>query len=368
MYQITGWEVLSNLFLLLFAVLLSWKAFKEPFEIPPFRRLLVIASIFLIYLYAFHDFDYLGYKIMVDSYSSHFEDIYLRIVDFVSGNYFLFRLIVFGSSFLLMLLSFKRLNVGFDLCFLFYVMTSVAVLSYGRFTLALSLSFLGYTYIIKPFRFRMLSFAIGIALIVFSISFHRSALILVPIYIGAMFIHRFNRRNIALFIGLVGVIVGLYLLYGVQLLSLIVESDVLEEYQANRSFSSGSGGTGIGMRVHRLLQYSKYYLSLILFVIVVLKHDFKNWPLFMKILSAFFVLIMIIALLFSFSLQDAATGLLYYRTLYYSSISMCVFLAYCYKLDIRRKFIKIILYLGLLSQIYEFSYHAYHAFRGMYVA
>lgn len=364
MYVITGWQVLSNLALLLLALLFSKKAFREPSVMKASSRFFAIISIFLIYLYAFHDLDYLGYKSMVDTHSIHFEEIYINIVDLVSENYFLFRLIVFGSAYVLMLLALKRMDVGFDLCFFFYAMTSVCVLSYGRFTLALSLSFLGYTFVIKPYKPKLLSIAMGIALIVVALEFHRSSLILVPLYIASLFIHQFNRRNITLFVLLVALVAIYYYLLGSELLLAITQADTLENYEASRSFGAGSGGNGIGITIHRILQYSKYYLTLILFVIVVAKNNFKDWPLPMKMLSAFYVLIMILAFLFSFDLDGTATGLLYYRTLYYSSIAMVVFLAYCYKMNIRRRFVRVIVYIGLLSQIYEISYHAYQAFLG----
>lgn len=368
MYVITGWQVLSNMALLLLALLFSKKAFKEPYVMKASSRFFAIISIFVIYLYAFHNLDYLGYKTMVDTYSIHFEEIYYDIIDFVSGNYFLFRLIVFGSSYILMLLALRRMEVGFDLCFFFYAMTTVSVLSYSRFTLALSLSFLGYTFLIKPYKPKILSIATGLVLIVFALEFHRSSLVLIPWYIASLFIHQFNRKNIIIFVLLVAFVTLFYTLFGSELLVSITQSDSLENYEANRSLGKGSGGNGLGITILRILQYSKYYLTLYLFVIVVAKHNFKDWPLHMKKLSAFYVLIMILAFLFSFNLEGTSTGLLYYRTLYYSSIAMVIFLAYCYKNNIRRKFVRIIIYLGLLSQIYEISYHAYQAFLGQMIS
>lgn len=368
MYVITGWQVLSNLALLLLAIALSWKAFKEPFVMKTPNRIWAVVFIFVLYLYAFHDLDYLGYKVMMETHSIHFEDVYHDIVDLVSENYLLFRLIVFGSAYILLLIALKRIDVGFDLCFLFYAMTSVCVLSYGRFTLALSLSFLGYTFVVKPCKPKFLSIAMGIAMIVFSLEFHRSSLLLIPLYIASLFIHRFNRRNIILFVLLVALVALAYYFWGAELLISITQSESLEQYEANRSLGAGSGGNGIGIVIHRFLQYSKFYLALLLFIIVVAKHNFKNWPLPIKMVSAFYVLIIILAFLLSFNLEGASTGLLYYRTLYFSSIAMVIFLAYCYKMNIRRKFVRIIIYLGLLSQIYEISYHAYQAFLGQMIS
>lgn len=367
MYVITGWQVLSNLALLLLAVLFSRQAFKEPYVMKAHRRFWAFVCIFVLYLFAFHDLDYLGYKVMVDTYSIHFEEIYNDIIDLVSGNYLLFRLIVFGSAYLLLLLAFKRMEVDFDLCFLFFAMTSVCALSYGRFTLSLSLSFLGYTYIIKPFKPKLLSIVTGIVLVVFSLQFHRSSLLLLPMYIGSLFIYRFNNRNITFFVLLVALVAFVYFIFGSKLLLAITQSESLESYEVNRSFGRRTGGNGIGITIHRMLQYSKYYLTLILFVITVAKYDFKNWPLPIKIMSAYYVLIMILAFLFSFNLEGTATGVLYYRTLYYSSIAMVIFLAFCYQKNIRQRFVRIIVYLGLFSQIYEILYHAYQAFLGQMV-
>lgn len=369
MYGITGWQVLINLLMLLLAVQFSRQALKTPYIIKPKQKIMSIILILFIYLFSFYALDYLGYMIMVENYSSHFEDIYLDIIDMVSGDYLLFRLIVFGSAYLLTLFAFKRLDKEFDLTFLVFVMTSVTVLAYGRFTLALALSFWGYSFIVKTFRPRILSIAMGIALMIFSLRFHNSVLILMPLYAASLLLRNINRTTVSFVILIVIATAILYSLFGESILSSITSSESLEEYEANRAVGTGGGGilSGIGMGelIHRLLQYSPYYLSFILYFIVVAKHDFRNWSISIRLVSSLFAVIMIMATLLSIRVGSMNTNLLFYRTLYYSSLAMCLFLSYCYKNNIRQKFVKTIIIIAFVSQVYEISYYSYLAFLGL---
>ena len=214
----------------------------------------------------------------------------------------------------------------------------------------------------------MPSIFLGGVLIFFSIYFHRSAIIIIPIYMLSLFVKNFTKINI--YISLLGLVVLMVYYYtnGLVLLTSFVNANELEEFEAYRAIGEATNDSlGLGMILSRVLEYTPYYLSLVLFFLVVTKHNYNKWPTSIKCVSTFFVLTVVVATFLSVQFENIRTTVLFYRVLYYSTFAMAIFLAYCYKTRICQKLVKCIAIIALLAQIYTISYHTYQAFMGAYV-
>ena len=377
MLKITGWQVIFNIVLFLVAFLILKPSLKGKHCVNKGQRAFAIFVLFIFFVFGYNDLDYLHYKQLLlerNPYELlHLEVVYLGLLDIVNYSHLLFRIIVFGGALLLYLLSIKRLNVDFDLNLLFFVVICAVISNYGRWTLALSISFLGFSFIAKPINqqwlVRLVSYLIGFLLISVSLFFHRSILILVPLYIVVLFIKSMNKAKLYFMILVLMAVVYFLYYYGAELIPLITTADSLEQFEASRSVGevAGQGDIGIGMIINYTFENIARYLSIFLYIKLILRGYYKKWPLEMKLVSTLVIVIMLFSSFFLIPMGGLDMFTLYYRFMFFSSFPMCIFCAYAYQRNELRHMVMTIFYFSLIYQIYNMSYHAYHAFLGIWV-
>ena len=174
--------VIIDIALLLTTGLLLLPAFlSSKRETSKSRIILAIILAITFCVFAFWAGDYLHlmerYSQLQSGFDWHIEDVYIFIAHNLGVYYHTFRLIIWGTTILLIALTYKRLNLRWDLtlffCFTFYLL----YLSYARVSLAMAMIFYGYSLMVKPFhRLKYLSLFIGTAMICCSVFFHRTAL------------------------------------------------------------------------------------------------------------------------------------------------------------------------------------------------
>ena len=152
----------------------------------------LFCGILLFSLTSFVDADFFHYYETMSEYKNQLfvdqerglEVVYQYLIGFINGNYFLFRLIVWGSSLLLVVFAANKLRV--DVCqtlFLLFI-GFILTFSYARASLAMAVFSVGVVIICNALqgtiKKRIFSVIFGLAIIAGSIYFHRS---MIPMFV-----------------------------------------------------------------------------------------------------------------------------------------------------------------------------------------
>lgn len=125
------------------------------------------------------------------------EAVYQLLSFYFKGNYFLFRILVWGSSILIFCITSKRLKIPPRVSIICLYCLFIPLFSYARATLGMCIYFCGFSFLIKPNKhFRFFNLLFGIFLILVSSIFHRSMLVLIiltaPVMIFPLLKDNFN--------------------------------------------------------------------------------------------------------------------------------------------------------------------------------
>lgn len=276
----------------LIMILYVLKVRKKPHKLASRSIKFTLFLCLLHYLFCMFEGDYFSYKdivedsgftslVLYDARTFHVELPYVAIINFVHNDYFLFRVIVWGGSMLLLCLTAKNLQLDKS-TFVFYLAIYLAPFtSTSRVALALAVGFMGFSLIVKPFKIKYLSYVIGGLLCISSIWLHRSAPFLLLIY--PLSLIKFDKKKIILLAILVPVSV-LVISTGLvdYIFSLdtsaedsVIDAQVAQEYlESDVTFSS----RGPGELIRLFLSYLSYLLVLVVMIRLIWKGEYNSIP------------------------------------------------------------------------------------------
>ncbi len=147
----------------------------------------IIFFILLIFcLFASYDGDYWSYysnyKQLKINYEIQvgMEEVFAYIIGYrLVDSYLYFRFVVWGGGLLLYWLSFKRLGINSSLIWLIFTATTLLSIAYIRAFLGMGFALYGYTYLIKPSRYKILSYIFGLSIVGASFFFHKSMFVII---------------------------------------------------------------------------------------------------------------------------------------------------------------------------------------------
>ena len=322
---------------------------------------LLLCSVFII-IAAFNRGDFFHYFYMVRNYNpilgTHMEDFYNWLILVVNRNYLLWRIVIWGGAFLIFILSAKRLKINSIIAVFVLFVCFINDFNYSRFSLACAVYFFGLTFIIRPIPRTILSYVIGVALILSSQFFHASVTILIIATI-VVFIP-FNKRIALLAVVLIPLILRLlpsYYLDGLFLADSLTNVDVNQKVENYSAGVDGSSGKGIAAVFYDILHHGSFYLALYYSGRTIFKNEVGQISVQMvKLYKILFAIIFIASIIGMF--YDA--NVFYYRVLYMSVIPMCLVLAYLQEERlINAKWMRNIYYLIIFSIIYNVMYNIY---------
>ncbi|MBR1792258.1 MAG: EpsG family protein [Bacteroidales bacterium] len=163
------------------------------------RKVISFLCFFIVFaIFYCVDTDYLNYKFIVETASkwvsnvgSSTEILYQRLAYWCNGNYELFRLIVWGAAIIIFSVCARRFGTSVYLALLMLFLLYYNYFCYARASLAMSVFFLGVCILVTS-RKRWWKIA-GIAVMVFSLAFHRSMLI--PLSISPLMFIDITKKN-----------------------------------------------------------------------------------------------------------------------------------------------------------------------------
>lgn len=355
--------VAFNLFLLVSIVLLMRRARLFPYKVNRgFRKIALLLSLMFV-LFSFWGADWFHYLEIYpnlrNGYSAHMEDVYIFIAQNLSIGYISFRFAIWGIGLMMYYWLVRRLSVNTDLALFFFLSIWLIWFSYARVSLAMVLVYLGVTMIYKPFKYKFLSYIIGVILILSSILFHKTALFAIAIMTIAILCGLFNKRLVAVILPLFVIIIPFFI------------SSFLSEFMTLDSYDDGIldvsvrygqyyldedySVMGLGAMLQRLLEMTPYYLLAITSYVILLRYNVeKDVALFMRML----IIIVLISSLLSID-YGLNTSVLYVRFMRFAFIPASIVLAYMWSNKIYFKLTKFIFYIAITGSFYAVIYSLY---------
>lgn len=193
------------------------------------------------------------------------EKIYTWIANKLApDNYFLFRIIVWGTAQLLLWDTFRRLSVSSHLLLALFVSIWMIWFSYGRVSLAMAIAFWGLTIYHKTSNISIIPKIIGVCAILISFYLHKSAVFLIIVSLLTILTKRTSKTLFV--IGLIGFPLLAYLLRegltDTIILTMTDRTEDLNEYlaKAQQYMNAEETGYGIGPLLAHILEKVPYYL------------------------------------------------------------------------------------------------------------
>lgn len=285
--------------------------------------------------------DWIHYSERLEYYHAHdfnaLEMIYGDIMDISGSNYLLFRLIVWGSGLLVLKLLFDRLKLGTSMIMSFFIVWGLLFYAYPRVSLALSLFFYGYSFLVKPIKLKFISYILGIALIGFSIYFHKSIIELVVL--APFSFIKLNKRRLIILV--IGSILTIIIMNSIDLLKSMLELGIKgEEYLSMEAFDYSFGK----VLVDTILRIP---IFIVVFYIVryICSRANDNFG-FDNSFITFIILIFSLAIILLFC--DIKSQVPFYRTLYMIFIPLSIVMTALYHTKLRRKILNltVLMYIG----------------------
>lgn len=303
----------------------------------------------------FHLMEHVHNYVYISGYYNYGEPIYQTIAQFVSSNYLLFRTIVWGGAFLAFVLTAKRMNVSVYLAIAILCLCYNVTFSYGRVTAAIAIYFLGLSFLCRPIRIKILSYAIGGIIILFSWQFHTSGLIM--LLMTAMLFLPVKRWSIWVVIVLIPVAAAL----GKDLFFMFAFDDATDDFMANKmlSYSDREVRAGIAKYMLNLINYSAFLIPMyISYKTIFVKNKLKNID--VGIIRMFKVTFGLTYTAVSFLLFGETFFTFFYRILNMTMIPIVIIVVglYYYHNMTRRDFIHAIIP-GFLYSTYHLAYMLY---------
>lgn len=149
--------IVFGLFIVLYYRFYTARSLRNNAVAPNYGMMLL--SMFLIIFESVNpNSDWYHYQDMVWNYDlsegavNHGEPIYRYIIGITNKNYFLFRLIVWGSAFMLSRLAFRRFGVNVNVATFFLIAVYLMRFNYARASLAMACYFCGLSYLLNPIK------------------------------------------------------------------------------------------------------------------------------------------------------------------------------------------------------------------------
>ena len=399
--------VFSNLLMIAFLLLLSKKAFREPYTFRPWRRYLVILTSFVFCLFSFWGTDWFHYAEMyfsilyVSGFNTSLESVY-SLIAAVSPNYLVFRAIIWGVALYLLCLMSKHVSLRGDLLLAVFCAVWLIDFSYGRVVMAYTMMFLGGSLLMKPIGDkRLVSLMLGIVLLLLSLFFHKTAFFGVALVILALFPRLLNKRTFVL-----AMIMYPFVLLMVQLLLMQFMDTAVDARDHSSSSTVGQAylnedtrEIGPAYLLYLILRYVPYYMvawiaykmniyqpeaaigsaeateiaeSAEIAESTEITEDSEDSetpappevPSEVRFFSRLTVYCVLISTIFLFDL-GANTFTLYMRFLMYAFIPGCVVLAWAWQYKFYPRLTRLTILLGLAGTCYALLYSFYVSYLGV---
>lgn len=353
-----------NLILIGIIFLLLYPAYFKNIATPKWQIYTAVFCIFLFSMFSFWGSDWFHYQndfIKIKNYANtrtNIEDVYVYIIKNICANYFVFRVIVWGTGLLLFHLTLNQLELYPQLAWFFFGTLFLPVYAYARVSLAIAIMIYGAVLINKPFKHhKVISIILGVILIICSVFFHKSAIIGFTILILSFFLRDPKQYTWLLYLLIFIVFVTLSNFLIDIFLDAKIGDDVEIARKGQKYLNRGYDDLerGIGSIIKMTFERLPYYLTALLSY-KILKEFYTSKGIHLMLKFQF--LVVLFASLFIFD-TGANTSIFYGRMLRFTIMPSAFILCYAHQHKLYPKLVLTIGAIAFLGNIYKITYAMY---------
>ena len=365
----TVFLVVTNIIAIFVMRGLMYPAAKYPYRVYSFRRRMSILLCFVFCLFSFWGADWFGNLIAYNSVQlfgeerSHYETVYVWIIQYLPDGYLYFRTIVWGSALFLLFRTIKKLPLSFDLALLIFCSTWLPLFSYARVTLAMAIMFFGVAWYYSNSGLKGAFLKIvSIALVLSAIFFHKSAAFGVLALLLAISSKSINKNWMLIYVCLFPIMVYVTQFYmgGFMAMDADISDAGVEAFAAagQNYLSAENKVHGLGTDLQMFLEHLPFYLLAFFCYKIMQSPKYITIPDNIKIFikSLFLIILMASVFMFDFGVN---TDVVYCRLMRFSIIPGVIVLSYFYQNKLYKEWPNRIFKLAYLSLIYALVYTAY---------
>lgn len=285
----------------------------------------------LLIITACIDTDWFHYRDMVREYDlsigalNYGEPVYRGIVKLIGKNYLLFRVVVWGSAFVMAVTAFRRFNINLNTAVFFLIAVFLIKFNYGRATLGMASYYLGLSFLLIPLKQRrFLGFLLAAVFLWGAYEFHHSMLLL--IVLTPMVFIPIDRPFIAVI-----VLLALPFIASFVNESLFLIDRLENEYISNKmdNYLELEGGmANIFGIIQSVISYGAFIAPIIIDTVAISKN---RKMIHTPILKIYRIAISAAVIAVSFILLNLDSSLFVYRILYMSFIPLTIITVYLYE-------------------------------------
>lgn len=358
--------VLFNIILLFLLIFTLKDALYHPHMVSLAKYRFALSLCVIFCLFSFWGTDWFHYLELFPMLQSgergHMEEVYVWIVQNLSPNYLLFRLIIWGGAFFLFIKTLNRLDISVDLALLLFVIFSIIWFSYARATLAMTIIYFAGEIMFRSEK-RFISLIQGTVLLCFSAFFHKSAIMAIPlVYIAYLF-----NVNTKLALRITLLFFPIIVIFAKAIVNQLMSVDLdnsnnmilgYVESGQNRLLRE-SNISGWGAIIRNTFERMPYYLIAFVGTKILIYNIYDDdIPSNIKSFIILQILIVVVSTVFLFDL-NANTQMLYGRFLRYNAIPTVIVMTYLYELGIYRRLIDATIYIAGFGSLYTVLYAMY---------
>lgn len=346
--------------------MILYPALRKPYKVTQENRTIVVILIFIYIIFSFWG-DWFHYNrdviLIKNGWETNLEDIYKWLINNICFHYLVFRILIWGTAFLLLWKTARNLHINIDLVLLFLGCGWMTLFAYARVTLAMSILYYGFSLLYINNRNSILYHILGILLICGSFFFHKTALFGIAMILLGFIGSKVNSKFLVGILLLTPLLIGIVSNYLFQFVisefdssnTLIQQSSAAgKEYLQNDSEDSG-----LGAMIRSFFEYSSYYLMAFICLFSILSNRNKiHISNAIKTLSTICLLTIASASIFAFDL-GLNTKVIYVRFLRFSVIPIILLMAYFYQNSCYKKTVKLIFIVTCCMTVYATLYTMY---------
>lgn len=359
--------VIFNMILYFCLMKLGWKSWSQPSRHYKKDTLIVFLFTLLclcVFSYTgdfYHYFDIFRSFLHGGNPTTHLEDVYASLFNWVFGSYYLWRALIWGVSVILLTWTCRFLRLNSILVWFVFLSYGVIFFVNGRVSLAMSILFFGLSVMVRP-KNSFIKRVLGFIIMLSSIFFHKTMGFGIAVAILSLLSNKINKFTIGVCLLLIPLFIILAKLFIMHFLLMSADEGAQQVILSGQGYiTREEEDSGIGRRIQLYLLWLDFVIWFLIIFKSVKKHIYNSWPLNYRVFANFSFFTLLISSIFFFDL-GFSTRLLQLRFAEFSFFPTAVFLTTCRKCDFENKLTKWAITIGIIQSSYNFIYLLYIAF------
>ena len=356
--------VAFNLFLYGVIMKIGWNTWKNPYYNNRNNYYIFLFCILLLCVFSYTG-DFYHYYIIFTGQSrfSTVEAVYEYPIEWCFGNYYLWRILIWGISIFLICKFCKVLNLNARLVWFLFLSYGAVFFINGRVSLAQAILYLGFALVVEN-KHSCRKFISGIGLILISILFHKSVIFGVGVLILSCILWRINKFTIVLSFCLIPVLIIAfkYILSQVLTMDASFLGDNSQIIMSAQGYISRDNSEyGGGRMIQKLLLWLDFILWVWLLIKMVTKGLYRKLDSGKRLFFNYTFLTLMISSIFFIDF-GYGTRILQLRFAEFSYLPMAVNITVARTMNFSPRLLKAIVFISIIQSVYSLLYLLYLAF------